>query len=246
METERKDGFLTKIFNSEVVVVDGEKKLKPGFFKRTAIRAIIAFSIYFGLHFFIADFNGTKMLAFSPDQIRAIHISKNEIVARVIGNHRLETEYGELFIKNFCTIYVTDYLLTTIPSYEFEHGKAEHDFTIDLLTEIPKIVNVWFNDERRISLAFRHSFEINLKDITLSDSTHIVSEHNLLFGTDTGRWSLTTYYPNCFFVKLPDENEYQKYEAVLFERDWGKFVFGRPFTEDSLNNSTLDEMIEAR
>ncbi|MDR0444611.1 MAG: hypothetical protein LBH44_14535 [Treponema sp.] len=225
------DRFLSKIFskvfNSEVVVIDGKKKLKPGFFKRTIIRAIIALAIFFGLHFMIVDYNGTRMLAFSPDQIREIHIYKKEIEATIIGNYRLETGYGEVVLNNFCKILVKGYSPTVIPQSSFEQGKAEHNFTMEEM-EIPKNAGFNIDKDGRISLGYLRT---SLKDITLIDSTHIISEHDLSFLMQSREWILDAYYPNFFLVKLEGESEYQRYESISFERDWGKFVFGRPFEE---------------
>ena len=126
----------------------------------SGIRLVAAFPVI--------SFNGNNIRVFSFDHM----VSRNFYFdtrpmgyfrVRVLGNHVLETEYGEIVLRHFSRISAQSNTVFEINVENFRAGQASHNLTILGIT-MPQNISIGFNRNHRISIMGLYRQEIIVSD----------------------------------------------------------------------------------
>ena len=89
----------------------------------------------------IIHFDGRLIFTFGPDRIGSGGVGFD---TRVFGSHTLETEYGEIRLRNFAHILSRFGTVAMIFDRTFERGRASHNLVVEGIV-IPQNIQVTFN-----------------------------------------------------------------------------------------------------
>ena len=189
----------------------------------------------------------TAFVLFAPDRLVA-----DPFRGRVLGTHVLQTEHGEMILKNSARIIAGGGRIIQMGLENFETGLVSHNLVVGGV-EIPQNVSIWFAPSRQIGtlnlrwqevvlsgVSFevglihinspRYSGDINMDFfqagyITLSDGTQVGGQQGrgLDMYTDEQQWRISG---GRTFVKRQGEDEFIEYRSITFGANWGEFIEG--------------------
>jgi len=129
----------------------------------------------------VIEYRGNRIRMFAPDRllgkmpstIRGITRPQENVRGWVLGEHVLETEYGQIVLKNRPHISAIRNTVGVINVDNFRQGRASHNLVVEGI-EIPPYVSIIFRDFRvafrpRISTLLLHDrHEINISGVPLN------------------------------------------------------------------------------
>ena len=120
----------------------------------------------------LVRFGNDTITLFSADRLVAPLPSLNrrpmeQFWGRVLGNHVLETEHGDITLVNFPRVEVQRNIVTRISAENFKEGRVTHNLVIDGI-EIPPNIAVGFRNSQISSL------RLDRQEVVISGSTFIV------------------------------------------------------------------------
>jgi len=116
------------------------KKLSDG--TRLILFVSIIIAIFFGVTVLpVVQFNGTAIRMFAPGRLE---FSGRGFDGRVLGSHVLETEHGEIVLKNFARVVSENNAISIIYAENFARGRATHNLVVEDI-EIPQEIEIVIN-----------------------------------------------------------------------------------------------------
>ena len=104
----------------------------------------------------------TAFVLFAPDRLVADPFS-----GRVLGTHVLQTEHGEIILKNYARIIAGGGRISRIDAKNFETGLASHNFVVEGI-EIPQNISISFAPNRQTRNHQISTLNIDDQEIILS------------------------------------------------------------------------------
>ena len=215
----------------------------------------------------VVNHNGNDIRLFSAELL----VGQNPIptqrpqehfFGRVIGTHVLETEFGQITLKNSARIRSKYNDVDYIGVENFEEGRASHNLVVEGI-ELQPNITVNFSSGRIFTLDF------NRQDVTLSGvplrlngisiyhqnttngdivlgvgvvpgSTVTLTDSTQIYRSEIGTNRLQIfksgywcwYNPYSFPARLPGETEPSDYTSITFGENWGAFIEGEPFVKE--------------
>jgi hypothetical protein len=137
--------------------------IKSGFKKRPFLWAMIAIAVvHILISFTVIPFNDAMIPIFSFERI----VDRESYMARVLGSHVLETEYGEIRLGHFSRILVAGGSIG-IGAENFENGHATHNLVIKGIV-VPPYVRISFGIHPQIGILTLYRQEIILAGVPLT------------------------------------------------------------------------------
>ena len=154
--------------------------------KLSVLVTIAIVVIYILLHFTTVRYGDTKIPVFAFYPIEEI-LSGGFIRGSVIGSHVLETEYGNIQLRNNCRISIQRHSVNVIEDVYFKMKKATHALEVEGI-KLPNIVSIVFDyNNEKIDLFSFDDQEVHISGVTLLvDSIIPVNSTNILSKSFTG------------------------------------------------------------
>ena len=239
---------------------EGEDSGKKWRIKKIYIAVIAYCVIRLALVVQVVSFDGNAIPVMVFSQLEGI-FPKEMMPSRfgngtVLGNHVLETEYGEITLKNYAKIWKW-YDSSVVDIKNFRWGLASHNLVVEGI-EIPPDVSVTLGASGYIGLGLNEDIMVygiifSAGGIYIGDSDYsadvvmTLSKHeNIVLEDGTQIQFIQTpasggsYTRRLYIyladkrweiegrnaVKLPGETEFTMYRSITFEPDWGAFISG--------------------
>jgi len=205
--------------------------------------------------------DGMGIRVFSIDRMARENLfaRMDSFEGRVLGNHMLETEHGEIRLGRGSLVGVFDLGLDGIRDENFRRGRASHNLVVEGIV-MPQNIRVAFRHSRIALLAldrqevivsdiFLRIGNINLSPreqvaeirmgvgfvpeyVSLEDSTQLYLAR--FFGSldiykNDERWVLSGPRDSFLFVKLSGKTDFTRYRSITFRPNWGEFIEGELF-----------------
>jgi len=215
----------------------------------------------------VIEYRGNRIRMFAPDRllgrmpatIRGITRPQENVRGWVLGDERiLETEHGQIVLKNRPYISAISNTVAVIDVDNFRQGRASHNLVVGGM-EIPPYVSIIFSDSRVafrpwISSILLDGQEMIVSNISINISNIFIDPPRFTADIRMGFWgpeyitladnvqlrSRDGRFLNMYknderwvitgrtFVRLPGEIGFTEYRSVTFEPNWGAFIEGEP------------------
>jgi len=139
--------------------------IKSKFFIVMMIMIVMIHALIF---FPTVRFNDTSILLFAFDRLGSWHT----YTARVMGNHILETEHGEIRLGRFSRIQVSGNSFG-IKADNFENGRASHNIVVEGII-IPQSARISFDGRHQVSV-----LTLYLQDVIVSGIPFAIADFQI-------------------------------------------------------------------
>jgi len=109
--------------------------------KKIFIVAGIIVAIHLIIFFPVIRFNDSRIPLLAFERL----VSGDLYMARVLGNHVLQTEHGEIELRNFSRVLIDANTITRIDVSNFENGRTAHNLVVEA-KRIPQNVSMSINE----------------------------------------------------------------------------------------------------
>ena len=176
--------------------MENRKSMKKGYLIFLGIIVFVKIVSMFPM----IQYNDKSIWMFAPERIGSFF--PGNFTGKVLGDHVLETEYGEITLKNFATVFSGENTVIMVLASESAEGLISHNLVVEGI-KIPQNIDIVFDrNTRKITL-----LDITQpKEVVISDIPLIVGQ--LFLGYSNSTADIVVQFSGApEYIRLADSTE---------------------------------------